>query len=329
MYFFNNITLSLFFIFIIHIFIFSLNLKRFFIKSNNLGRWSDHKAYLIGGIIFLSFLIYFTTLSYLNFAVFFLDFYELFILFIFFLIGFYDDKFNLDGKYKILIYLFIIIFLNFYYTDNRYLFTNLLTIFILLVIFISINIIDNMDGIFSSFFFIVICSFVSLVYNNSNLIIISGLLSIILINLYFMYINIFKDKNYLGDSGSYLLSGFIIILYLKFKYLIELNSYSINYLILLFVTFAYPIYDFVYVCFYRILNKKSPFSGGIDHTSHFFSKYFNSDSKSLIFICGINLIYIVSNYFLILNKYNYYYNICLLLIFYAFLSILIFKFKSK
>ena len=73
--------------------------------------------------------------------------------YLFFLIGFYDDKFNLDGKYKILIYLFIIIFLNFYYTDNRYLFTNLLTIFILLVIFISINIIDNMDGIFSSFFF--------------------------------------------------------------------------------------------------------------------------------------------------------------------------------
>ena len=56
-------------------------------------------------------------------------------------------------------------------------------------------------------FLIVICSFASLVYNNSNLILISGLLSIILINLYFMYINIFNDKNYLGDSGSYLLSG--------------------------------------------------------------------------------------------------------------------------
>ena len=329
MYIINSIIYSFIFIFCIHIILFKFNLRNYFKKPKIVGRWSDNPAYLIGGIIFIFFLIYYFILSFFKYTIFFLNFYELFILFIFFLIGLYDDKYNLNGKIKLIIYFFLILGLNFYYLNNQYFFIILSSIFISFGIFISLNIIDNMDGIFSSFFLLLICYLMSLIYYQMNISLISGFISIILINIYFLIINLFKDKSYLGDSGSYLLSSLIIIIFLKYKDLIDLNPTYLSYLVVLLITFAYPIFDFIYVCSIRIYNKKSPFIGGIDHTSHIISKYFNSDSKSLIFIGVTNFIYFLINYYFIINNFNYFYNIYTFILFNLFLSTLIFIFNSK
>ncbi len=264
---FSNIFLPVLFIILIHILLFQFKLKIFFKKTNNSKRWSEDQAYLIGGFIFIIFFCFFYTLTYFDITNFFLNIYDLTILIIFYLIGFYDDRFNLNGKIKLVLYFFIIIGLAFYYLDNLSNLNIFLISLILFCIFISLNIIDNMDGIFPFYFFIFLSYFIILNFDN-NLLSIFGLYPILIINLYFLFINIFMGKNYLGDSGSYLLSGFIIILFLKYRNNLDIDQTIFLDSIILLNLFAYPIYDFFFVSLKRIYNKKSPLAGGTDHTSH-------------------------------------------------------------
>ena len=319
----NSIFFTIIFIIITHNLFFKLGIKNYFKKSNNLQRWGKNDAYLIGGFIFISFFIYLYILGYFKITNFFLNIYELFILLIFFLVGFYDDKFNLNGKIKLILYFLVIVGLTIYYLDDL----NYLHIFliglILFFVFVALNIIDNMDGNFSLFFLIFTSYFIIINFSYFDLYV-SSLMGILLVNIYFLFINIFKGKNYLGDSGSYLLSGFIIIIFLKYRDSIDINRTIYLDSIILLNLFAYPIYDLIYVSVKRISNGKSPLAGGTDHTSHVFSKLFVSDFKSLIVIGFANIIYYSISLYINVFEINLLLNFLLIIIFYIFLSILTF-----
>ncbi len=321
----NSTIISIFFIFLIHISLFNFNLKYYFLKSDNSLRWSDKKAFLIGGFIFIVFFIYNYLISYFDFNTSLLNIYDLFFLTIFFLIGLYDDKYNIDGKFKFLFYLIYIFFLCFFYLNDLDLVSLIVVSLISFGIFISLNIIDNMDGIFPLFFLYVLIFISSLFFINNNITIIYSLFPVILISLYFLIINLFYGKNYLGDSGSYLLSGLMIIIFLKYEDKLISSFDIIPYVNLLIICFAYSIYDIIYVCIKRIQSGKSPFDGGLDHSSHTLSIIFNSDLKAIYFLGFVNLMYFLINFYFILFNFFYLYNIFIICLYFAILTIIMIK----
>ena len=325
----NSTVISIFFIFLIHISLFNFNLKYYFIKSDNSLRWSDKKAFLIGGFIFIVFFIYNYLISYFGFNNSLLNIYDLFFLIIFYLIGLYDDKYNINGKIKILFYFIYIFFICSFYVNYLDLFSLIVLSFVLFGIFISLNIIDNMDGVFPLFFLYVLIFISSLLSINNNIIIIYSLFPVILVSLYFLIINLFYGKNYLGDSGSYLLSGLMIITFLKYGDKFITSFEIIQYVSLLIICFAYSIYDIIYVCIKRIQAGKSPLDGGLDHSSHKLSRIFNSDLKAIFFLGFINLIYFLINFYLILFNFFYLYNIFIMCLYFAILTIIMIKPSSK
>ena len=121
----------------------------------------------------------------------------------------------------------------------------------------------------------------------------------------------------------------IIILFLKFRFEILLdNSLLINFVLLL-TLFAYPIFDSIFVSLNRLYNGKSPLIGGIDHTSHIISRYYDSDKKCIILISSINLIYYLVVYLFFAYDLNILFNLFIIFIFYSILSFLMYIFRLQ
>ena len=199
-----------------YFFFYNLNYKKYFLKKKLIQRWSNEDCYLVGGtIIFLAIIFLQLFVSYfikLNFFTFF----KFIFIALFYLIGLYDDKYNLTGKFKLLIYFLIIsffIFVNFYENISyNFLSVSFLSI-ILFIIFVSIGIIDNIDGLLTSNFIIIILFYSLLLFSFEIYNHVFFLINLIFISIFFLFINLNKPNNYLGDSGSNLLASVLIILF--------------------------------------------------------------------------------------------------------------------
>ena len=124
------------------------------------------------------------------------------------------------------------------------------------------------------------------------------LIKILLVSLIcFSYLN-FRNKSFLGDSGTLLLafiiSYFFIILY-NFNY-IEFVDEVVLYMLI-------PGLDLARLFIFRILKKKNPLSSDRQHLHHLLlSKY--SLSKTLIIILFLISFPIILNYFTLNNVYT-------------------------
>jgi UDP-GlcNAc:undecaprenyl-phosphate/decaprenyl-phosphate GlcNAc-1-phosphate transferase len=152
----------------------------------------------------------------------------------------------------------------------------ILTIFWVVALMNSINMLDNMDGIATlvSIPILIFSLFIEVYFSkplefSPLFFIIIGMLTALS---GFLFYNWFPSKMFMGDSGSQILGVFLAILGIQYCWNTGTSTTtSVNYslsFILPVLVFLMPIIDTTIVSTNRILKGSSPFVGGKDHTTH-------------------------------------------------------------
>ena len=204
-----------------------------------------------------------------------------------FILGFVDDKLNLRPNLKFLI-LIIIIFLQLYLDNNlildkiklsflkeEFFLKNFKLIFSIFCFVVFLNALNMFDGINlqSSIYSLLIFSCIIFFY------IFSLIVSILIISMIaFSYLN-YKNKTFLGDSGSlllgYLISYFFISLYNQ-NYIIYADQ-VVLYMII-------PGLELIRLFIIRILEKKNPLNSDRNHLHHLLLSKYTLEKTLIILI---------------------------------------------
>ena len=236
--------------------------------------------------LFLPILIYFDGIK--TFFVFinigdFLLFYTFFT--IFFLIGLFDDIKNLTPRSRLFMTFlasFSIIVLdnsliiesislfnfeiNFFYK----LLSILFSVFCIIVLINSLNMLDGINLQFTIYCIIIILFIAS---KNPNIIFMLILIPLI----FFSYLNL-RSKAFMGDAGTYSIAFFFSYILIK-----SFNKSLMNEIeIVLFLLI--PGLELIRVFSVRIMNKKSPFRGDRNHLHHYLIERTNLANSLVIFI---------------------------------------------
>ena len=200
----------------------------------------------------------------------------------FFMVGFIDDKKNLKPNLKLLLYIIIILLLsildndlvikniNFTFTEYIFHFYNFSYIFTILCFLLFINSFNMLDGINGQAGCYAIFISLLMIFLNINIIFFVGLIILMLIFLYFN----FKEKMFLGDSGSILLSFLISYFFIK-SYNKGIDIYSDE----IFLIMMIPGLELLRLALQRLYEKKHPFSPDSKHIHHLLlnkTSFFNS-----------------------------------------------------
>ncbi len=194
-----------------------------------------------------------------------------------FLIGLADDAYDTKPFLKFLAQVtcgLCLIFTGTYINlfDNL-LINYALTIFWVVGVMNSINMLDNMDGITSTVSIGIIVSAVVVIlshndFNNLYLASIIGLTSAIL---GFLYFNWHPSKMFMGDTGSQFLGVFLASIGIMFFWNNPYSAVEVSStkkIITALIAFILPIADTTIVVINRLSKGRSPFVGGKDHTTH-------------------------------------------------------------
>lgn len=226
-----------------------------------------------------------------------------FIIFIFiqsiiFFVGLYDDKYKVNPSTRLIIFTISItllcmtdkslviekIFLSFsYYELSFYTLSAPFTIFCIIALIVSLNMFDGINlqvSIFYLFFLIFVIT------KSQNLFFIYLILPLIPV----MILN-YKNKLFLGDSGSYLISFLIAFFSIKIQ-IYEERVYS-DYIFLILLL---PIMDATRVMIERILKGRPIFKGDKIHLQHILIDNYKY-TKSIIIIFGLYLIPYIGIFF--------------------------------
>jgi UDP-GlcNAc:undecaprenyl-phosphate GlcNAc-1-phosphate transferase len=251
-----------------------------------------------------------------------------------FIIGLYDDAYDTQPFLKFfaqflcaIVLIFTGIYIKIFADDYL---NYLLTIFWVVGIMNSINMLDNMDAITTIVAInIVLGSILMIVlhrdFENMHLIILVGVLS----SLFgFIYYNWNPSKMYMGDTGSQFLGVFLaamgILYFWNDGYVVETIS-PMRQIFTAVLAFLLPIIDTTVVVTNRLSKGKSPFIGGKDHTTHSLAYFGLSDRMvasafAVLSFISLCLIYYINQY---LVKWTH---LCTLIFSVYFLSILGFFF---
>jgi UDP-GlcNAc:undecaprenyl-phosphate/decaprenyl-phosphate GlcNAc-1-phosphate transferase len=216
-----------------------------------------------------------------------------------FLLGLSDDAYNTKPLLKFLAQVLCAVILIFSGTYIQIfesdLYNYLLTIFWVVAIMNSINMLDNMDAITTVVSICIILAgiFISALssgFLGVNVFVLCGVLAALL---GFLYYNWNPSKMFMGDTGSQflgLLLSAIAITCLWNKNEFFGETYIIKNVLLVTVAFIIPITDTATVTINRIKNGRSPFVGGKDHTTHHLSYLGLSDRQVAVMYLVISLI---------------------------------------
>ncbi|MFN4235497.1 MAG: glycosyltransferase family 4 protein [Bacteroidia bacterium] len=272
--------------------------------NNNLIRWSNTAKPSLGGITFFIVLllslsvysiffdaqIYWMNISFVG---------QIIVIALAFIMGLADDAYNTQPLLKLLVQIacgVILIFTGTYIQifENQFL-NYSLTIFWIVGIMNSINMLDNMDaitsvvsvGILTSTFIII---FINGQITNVHSFMIVGLLAALI---GFLFYNWHPSKMYMGDTGSQLLGIILGILGITYFWNNQQPWIPImpsKQIIITVLAFILPITDTTTVVINRIMRKQSPFVGGKDHTTHHLSYMGLSDSQVAILFLFLSLV---------------------------------------
>ena len=320
------------FIILLNIFIyFNINLliKNFNIFDKpNKNKIHKKKISIIGGTVLFTNIVIFLIYSKINLINYFSSINEFISFFIiisgFYLVGLYDDKHRLSPLSRIILMTFILYIsmilnnslqitkIEFSFIDKK-LYLNDLSIFFsiisILIFTYSLNMFDgiNLQSITYSLFIFLIFYLLSkfeIFY------------LIIIICLSFLFILNLKNKIFLGDSGIYILGGFI-----SFVIITEYNKQSIKFFADdIFILMMIPGLDFIRVFVERICKGKNPFLGDKSHLHHLMIDKLGFLKSYLLVI----ILYLSPFLFKLLNISNFYI-IILYIIFYNILFIFLKK----
>ena len=251
-------------------------------------RWSPSVRPSFGGIsFFVVFLITFIILNFIN-NILPLQYNNLKVIGIFvvctmaFLMGLGDDAYNTQPLLKFITQLMCGLVLYFtgtkinIFTEEAYNFA--LTLFWVVGIMNSINMLDNMDAITT-----IVSSVILIFIIGMNLILHTILTPIPILSLGvlgsllgFLNYNWHPSKMFMGDTGSQFLGAFLSVVGIEYCWnassLVNNMWYSVNPVLLGFMVvslvFILPLTDTITVTINRLSRGKSPFIGGKDHTTH-------------------------------------------------------------
>ena len=332
--------------------IFILNFSIFYFyrpigKFYNLFDYPDAKrklhktpTALLGGLILiinllviLIFKIFFTDLLDINFFIYSKDYYYFFFTTIlFFIIGYIDDKYHLSANLKLLLTIISLIislfldkgillkdlkfsFLNYSFNLDKY------SYFITILCFLLfINAFNMLDGINAQVVSYIIFIFLILIFKK---VIVIFSISILLTFIFFLFLN-FKNKAFLGDSGTLSLGYMISYIFIK--------SYNLNNSFFadeIFLIMCIPGYELLRLAIERALKNKHPFLADNNHIHHILIKRYKFN-KAFLFI----QILLISPYLMYCLINNFFIVLVISLIFYIsiiysnFLKNLFFNYKN-
>ena len=249
--------------------------------------------------------------------------------YLFFIMGYLDDRYNLNAYLKLSISLVITLIainliesfsINQIYIEsiNKTIILNEIKIFFsvlcVLLLINSLNLMDGINGLASGFASGWLLS-LSLLSNNENVFILFLILSL------FMLVNTFqiiKGKYFLGDSGTLFL-GCLVGLCTIYTYNIQLALGNLISVEKIFIFFMIPGIDMFRLFITRLLQKKDPFGGDLNHLHHILVKQFSNNTTLLIY----SITFISTNllsYFNVINTLLIiiiYLNIYILFIFFS------------
>ena len=214
-----------------------------------------------------------------------------------FLIGFIDDKIDINPNLKLVCLFLIISFVQFLdnsilITEIRFSFTNNLIylgkysfLFTALCFLLFINACNMFDGInLQSCLYYLILSLYLITLDSHNLFLI-----VMIISIFIICILNSKGKIFMGDSGVFLCS-FVLAYFMVKNYNINIIDYSDKIFILMMV----PGIDMFRLFISRILNKKNPFRPDNSHIHHILLKKFTYLQTILIIFLLVNIPIILS-----------------------------------
>jgi UDP-GlcNAc:undecaprenyl-phosphate GlcNAc-1-phosphate transferase len=322
--------IELFFLFVINLFIILfffkpiISLLNCYDHPNNLRKIHKKKIAKVGGFLIIFNIFIFYAISF-NSAVILKE--EIFFILgctLFFLLGYFDDKFDINAYLKfffqIIFLLFLVIFNNDFSINNIYIsfldkkillgeFSIFLTIFCYLLFINAFNMLDGINisaGVYSSLLLV----FLYLHHNNIIFI-------VLIISLLFFLIKNYQNKLFLGNNGSYLL-GFILS-----YFFIDLNRKTVISVEEIFLAMIIPGLDMLRLYVQRIYNKKNPFKADLNHLHHILLKKFIYN-KTIIYLLLILCAPIFLNYFFVDSKKIY----LIMFIILSYFSLVIYLFKK-
>jgi len=182
----------------------------------------------------------------------------------------------------------------------------ILTIFWIVGIMNSINMLDNMDGITTTVSIFIIIGVLMVLYITKAQEAIFFYVSIGTLGalIGFLFYNWNPSKIYMGDTGSQFLGallgalGIICFWETPFDFILHHPTKKV---LLTLIVFIVPICDTTTVTINRLLAKKSPFVGGKDHTTHHLSYLGFSERQVAIIMMLISAISLFVAYTMISN----------------------------
>ena len=170
----------------------------------------------------------------------------------------------------------------------------LITVFWVVGLMNSVNMLDNMDAITACVSVSIISTTIIFIllnndYTNLHLMPLLGVLAALL---GFLYFNWHPSKMYMGDTGSQLLGVFLAAI--GITYFWNGNNYHAEYpfskaLISPLIVFILPLIDTTIVVINRLGKGSSPFIGGKDHTTHCLAYFGLSDRQVALVFSAISL----------------------------------------
>jgi UDP-GlcNAc:undecaprenyl-phosphate GlcNAc-1-phosphate transferase len=304
-------------VFFILALVFSLVINRFLLKfaktlgirntSETIIRWSPTSKPSLGGISF--YIIFLFSIILISFLV--PDGPDFFILkslgilaavTVGFLLGLFDDAYNTMPLVKFFTQVGCgaILIVTGTYIDifNSQVLNNAITLFWVVGMMNSINMLDNMDGISSIVsFFILGAILVGMVLRNDFanpfiVIVIGGMAALA----GFLFYNWHPSRMYMGDTGSMFLGVLLAAIGINCLWNgggIAGEGPVIMRFFAVITIFALPIIDTTTVSIKRIARGSSPFVGGKDHTTHHFSYLGLTDGQVGWIFVGLSLISLI------------------------------------
>ncbi len=282
--------------------------------NDSIIRWSEQSKPSLGGISFyVIFLLSITSYSFI--------FGNSFILAnnqflgivvsctIAFLMGLADDAYNTKPflKFFVQVLCAIILIISgifiriFPWSWANYLFT----IFWVVGMMNSINMLDNMDAITTSISITILLAALLIIFidhgftTNIHVILLLGVMGALT---GFLYYNWYPSKLFMGDTGSQFLGVFLSAIGILYFWnsadsngqLVQSKQFFVSIL-----TFIIPICDTTTVVINRISRRQSPFIGGKDHTTHHLSYLGLSDRQVSLVFAGLSFLSMLCTVFII------------------------------
>ncbi len=254
-----------------------------------------------------------------------------------FTMGLADDAYNTRPIMKLIIQILCGLILVFTKTTidltHHFYIDAILTVFWVIVLMNSLNMLDNMDGITGTvvLFILLTCLITNWILLDFN----ANIWSIMLIAMIggvigFLKLNIHPSKLFMGDAGSQFIAFFVA--FFSIQSLWNVNQFTLTQIpswvgfVLCLVVLTPAAVDTLTVVINRLKKGQSPMVGGKDHTTHHLVYAGKTDLQVWFIFLGISLLSLILGLIIVLMvKTNYLALIPIFILFFVVTFLLLYK----